>query len=949
MENLLNELISKLTGLESSNLDCRKIYNKAKYTLKYTKCTSTSEKEVNDSLDGLAEKFTIKGRPELSSALLTSKQELLSPLNVLGSLDSNQVILKYDMIKLLLCLSAAIPPRHPIYDRRDVLRKPDITWEDIAREEPLIGDHWKSWSEDDNSADIISDEEAFEVEQSTPETVSHETSIIDQEKTVDSSYQKTADVNFFERLELDDCNELDVVNHLAMQQYWGSDFSFASGNSSNHPLLHSPYSLNIVRSESIIKEQQQVIKESDVIREVLFLLRGLDGILFVYDKHNSRFSLKNENFTVRHLSQGALNFLLNELCNYGTILSNLRSLISYILSDTMSCGQTAQAFATVIYKSLSEFEGELSVFEADSGFITKDPTKTISILKLKTEIETPLLCFQEIYNVVEHVPFREGAPRSITYKLLSALYESALDRQICGQHSLYKALFYVFQKTVVPFGQLMDDWTLRGSLEGDRLKEFYVSRNEGIHVKDSDFWIKGFSLQAPSTNTSGFHCPIFEKRIMERIFFIGKAVNLSLQITNTKDEEVCMEQTPTLFHSFFEKSLPLKCPFVRTAKSESINNTRRAYDLFTQSLFPMTNIPKTLLSNSFCLRDHNEDVHLFDQNLIQCMEHYIQIPYNNMAKRLNAILHNNCGLSAQLKYLSQVYLMLENDMMSTFCYTLFTRIDNKENWFDKRSLNSMFIEACKTNGYDGSDFFEIEVVHLKNRLNTSTINTTSSVLQSIRFKMSILWPLNNFVQEGILKQYSEITKLLLCLRRAKHTLEKKIRYNNKWKYKEDHPIFAWFYSIRMKMLWFVNTLCQYIMVAVLHAETIKFRESIYNSTDVDEIIVFHTIYIRRLMEKCLLDEKSTSIRIAVFKVTNAAETLADMFSKHMYKEKLITTGFYQQCDSEDFTSSMKLAESEFTNTCQFIVNGLLSLSQEAGLLWCEALATSLRAEQFFTE
>ncbi len=73
-------------------------------------------------------------------------------------------------------------------------------------------------------------------------------------------------------------------------------------------------------------------------------------------------------------------------------------------------------------------------------------------------------------------------------------------------------------QTIVPFGRLMDGWMFRGSLEEDRMKEFYVSRNDDVSMNDSKFWTDGFSID---TVAQDIICPLFEKRNMERIFFTG--------------------------------------------------------------------------------------------------------------------------------------------------------------------------------------------------------------------------------------------------------------------------------------------------------------------------------------------------------------------------------------------------------------------------------------------
>lgn len=76
-----------------------------------------------------------------------------------------------------MCLSSSLSIE-PYTSRLEGQQKePEITWDDIIREEPLDGDHWKSWSEDDNSIEEVSDEDIFEVDQvaSQPKVSSQKT------------------------------------------------------------------------------------------------------------------------------------------------------------------------------------------------------------------------------------------------------------------------------------------------------------------------------------------------------------------------------------------------------------------------------------------------------------------------------------------------------------------------------------------------------------------------------------------------------------------------------------------------------------------------------------------------------------------------------------------------------------------------------------------------------
>lgn len=75
------------------------------------------------------------------------------------------------MLKLLLCLSSSLPNGNYIPERINSPEEPQVTWEDIIRDEPLAGDHWKSWPKDEDSIEEFSDEDLFEIDQATPEPI----------------------------------------------------------------------------------------------------------------------------------------------------------------------------------------------------------------------------------------------------------------------------------------------------------------------------------------------------------------------------------------------------------------------------------------------------------------------------------------------------------------------------------------------------------------------------------------------------------------------------------------------------------------------------------------------------------------------------------------------------------------------------------------------------------
>lgn len=192
----------------------------------------------------------------------------------------------------------------------------------------------------------------------------------------------------------------------------------------------------------------------------------------------------------------------------------------------------------------------------------------------------------------------------------------------------------------------------------------------------------------------------------------------------------------SLFSKVLQDLLSKKQPFISPIDNSFQETTSKGTDVLAQNLFPMIEATRNPDSNTLFV-DHQDQISndtgcLFDQNFIQCVEKYIEQPYTSIAERLNSVLHKHCGLQSQLDSLATVYLMLENDLMHSFCETIFMQMDKNEYWFDQRILNGVFVEACKSSGYDETVYIETKKIKA-----SSEINTMASMLELIDFKIQV--------------------------------------------------------------------------------------------------------------------------------------------------------------------------------------------------------------------
>ncbi|KAI7889635.1 Spc98 family-domain-containing protein [Mucor mucedo] len=925
-DQLTGLLVTKLTGAKINTAEWNRTVQKAKYTLTYDKCTSTSEHEVDTAINGLVEKFSIKGRRDVSKALLEHKSAYLDKSRPLGSPNTNQSILKYDLLQLLLSLSSS---RNQTYDHIPILNESmptenNLTWEEVVKDDPLEGDHWKKWPEDTSDDDSSDNDGRDSDEESTTARQLRNNETQDTQTVNDPEVSSSA---YYNQMDIDERGDPESLGFLITQQYWRDDYSLEREDESDAALLQNPCQMSDALGNLLYtraeRSRLKTIPESGVIREVISLLRGCRGVLFKYE--DGQFQL-DENYVLQHLSRNALGSILNEFCVFGNILSELRQIVTRVANDA-KYGQTSQAFAASIYNSLMDFDGLLSELEAGSGFITRNSTASISILKLRTTLDSHLQCFKELHEITMNTPYSDANPRLISTYLISAFYDHTLIAQSSGQRVVYDTLLYVLEQLLVPYGRIIDDWIFYGSLEGDVANEFYVVSSEIISIEDPNFWTDGFSIAPVVCEYVCYPCPLFSHTNMARIFFTGKAVNLLNEIEKKLRHVQLMMHQPVSFSVTMSDFLAVKPPFItynkasRQASSDDIGS-------LTMALFPMKKCQSRPNEPIVFVDDFDS---LFDQDFIQFIDKYTQEPYINTADTLNKVLHNNCRLSEQLKSLASIYLMLENDLMHSFCEVLFKQIDDNELWFDKQILNSTFSEACEISGYDETVYIQVEQTD-----DVSPPNTITSFLELISFKVEIPWPLNNFIQREHLENYSKISSLLLRLKRAKYIMEKKTLFGGRTDYQNNDQNAMQFYSVRMKILWFINSFWRYIMTTILHAETIEFRKKLSVSKDADEITKLHTLYINTIVDRCLLNDKMSAIRKAVIGIFDMTEQMAVLFKKYM---RLSSDDACN--DSEGFKTQMGDIEKNFKRSNEFISVSLKIFAKKANLPWFESLAFSL--------
>ncbi|KAF7731681.1 Gamma-tubulin complex component 5 [Apophysomyces ossiformis] len=857
------------------------------------------------------------GYDRRADLLKTYTSSFLDTDRPISPAETNQRILKYDVLSLLLALSSSpLSVEYKEPKSTPVVRK--NVWKELTEEEPFTGEHWLE--PDNMSSEDDWSEEDFELDKEhIKQQAGGRCCDVLKKRKVRQAENQLEERLFEEktdRMDMDVQGDPEVLDRVKSRQYWREGNSMKIVDTSNEPIMRNACRLRAVVDAYQNKDSADYapfnIDEIDAIREVIFLLRGCEGAIFrLEEDHMPRYFLIDESFAIKHLSGASIRKLWEKFCKLGNVLS----VLSVLHLTTLSYGQIYQAFAVAVANTLQEFESTITQMEWNYLNPSHGNEQVSSLLKLEMCLNEPMKYFENLHDIIikDMSIDSSSTPKEIAEQILSVLYNHVYEAQMANERATFLTLLRIFQKTLVPYGRMMDDWIFHGSLLGDLANEFFVSRSPSVDEDSSSFWASGF--QSQWVNDKYDHaCPLFEQRFTARAFYTGKAVYLMSRLQSSNERE-------HQYRSFGETFSQIMFTEPENLQMVETCPTVRKSDVFARTLFPLTSAQHHTTTD----RDLKvPDGILFQQAMIRCTETYIDFPYETSCYEMNQILQNNCGLSQHLLSLASVYLMLEGDCMHSFCEALFAHMDQKMLW-QRGELQKMFVDACSQSLMDD----QIQVrINVPQEIASTSI---ASGLDYIVFECNTPWPINNFISDATLPDYNKIAVLLLRLKRAKYVLEKRsIFYGQPL---IDNPM--QFYSMRMRLMWFVNTFWRYIMTTILHAETIKFRENLSKTNDVDEITVLHGNYVRRIVDRCLLNEKTKPIMNAIVQILNMVETLATLF------DQISSVDDTPANVRESNNRTISQLEIHFSRIHQFVSKSLSILGQKGGFPWFEALSLSL--------
>jgi gamma-tubulin complex component 5 len=425
----------------------------------------TNPFDVENNLDGLEERFRVNHRDALADALSQRRSTL------------NESPSKWhpEILFLLLELSDQPTFKSRLSDLES-LKKPGETietwrWEDIAEEDGWDEDPalWKSIkygteSDDDELSSMGSVDE------------SHAPSFLS-EPDEEAGLGKTAENLITQQ------GESALLSSVLDTQGWRAS---------------KP------RTDSAGNVRKTGVSETQVAREVLFMLQGLETTL--YDDHH----MPVASFQMAHMMWETNKAVMTSFGEAGRQLSILRSFV-----QLPQKAPHMQVFQDSVAQRLKDFDDQVSRIQAT--FVAPQTSTVISLISIKAQVAAPLEPLLALASVIMHMNKMPGAA---TFSHLELLFEAATDAQLSGKDAIYMFLGRVFMESFKVYLRPVRAWMDEGRLiQGDQV--FFVAE-AAADVPLHDLWHKKFKLRTTSDGTP--HVPSFLHPAVSKIMDAGKSI-----------------------------------------------------------------------------------------------------------------------------------------------------------------------------------------------------------------------------------------------------------------------------------------------------------------------------------------------------------------------------------------------------------------------------------------
>lgn len=793
---LADELVQAATGLSATRDTTA--FNRTRQAvisrLKSHSYLRTNQFDVASRLDGLEERFRVNHREGLADALRLS----LDNLEETAPSKWNP-----EVLHLLLELSDQPTYKTSLADIEALHPPPEeaperLNWETVAQEDGWDKDDDPALWETIRYADSSDDEDHYlsRDESEGAEETSDTASTSDE-----SPVGRTA-----EDLIIKPDNDA-LLQAIRTAQAWR--VSKPSTDAAGHA-------------------RKTAVSEVHVVREVLFMLQGLDTNIF-----DARCN-PLPSFQTRHLLWDTHRALINTFSETGRLLRRLRK----FAVDNPDASHL-QAFQDCVVGRLAGLDIHLSDMHArfaSPASITSGRAPVASLMSLRAEVApfTEPLC--TLSTIIVRVG-QEHDPGPFRY--LELLYDEANLMQLSGKPDFYQFLSRIFAECFNVYLRPVRLWMDEGRLLQNDAMFFVYEDMQDDEVALSDIWRSRFHLRL--TPDGRLHAPSFLRPAAAKILNAGKNLVVLARLGAGHN----------------------------AAASGFAAGDLRQHDLGYDEICP----PGSELAP-------------FSYLFATAFDKWLESRYTATSTTLRNALFGQCRLVESLEALHVLYFMSDGSAALSFCQDVFGRIDSlNPRWHDGPALTSIGHEHFPQ---VDSNRLLVSVADQGRAVPVAQArDSVTAALPYVRVTYRLPWPVQMALElspgsgSAAEELYQAVFTLLLQLQRANCALHRPRVLDGYWTDHENWPERSLYYLCRNKLVWFCATVQTYLATLVLTPATTQLRRDLLDreaNHDVDAIAALHGQFLKIVADQACLGSRLTPIRqcmLDIFDLTIRLEQNGD--------------------------------------------------------------------------
>ncbi|KAM8972083.1 gamma-tubulin complex component 6 [Pelodytes ibericus] len=273
--------------------------------------------------------------------------------------------------------------------------------------------------------------------------------------------------------------------------------------------------LQILNNTALRTHQNVMLKEPELVKDVLNALIGVVSSTFSFNQATQAFVVK-QGVYMSGTSPENISNLLAQVGEYGTFYTRLSCFsLQTVLDSSHNKGLVFQAFTSGLRKYLQYYRACVLSTPWTLSLLT------ISFLFRKLGRQLRYLAELCCIGTLGTGANRGSSPSFPTgVKLLSYLYKEALEN---SSNENYPVLLSLLKSSCEPYTRFIYDWVYSGVFR-DICGEFMIQVNQDfLGFRDRHYWTQGYVLISKDVEDC---VPIFLKHLANEIYICGKTINL---------------------------------------------------------------------------------------------------------------------------------------------------------------------------------------------------------------------------------------------------------------------------------------------------------------------------------------------------------------------------------------------------------------------------------------